>query len=165
MLDNKGRGGRRMTWRLIIAFSAPKDLVRRDPCQDLTPQRPETMNRRLAALFSAVALAASLAAGGCFAAADDAPKPIKVWNLTASAIVDFRLAPGGSSKYGRNFALDDKDKAIDVDERLTLRDVAPGTYDARVKLRNGRGCRVTGLKLEAGEITSIEEKQLEGCLR
>lgn len=154
-----------MTRRLIIAFSTPKDLVRRDPCQDLTPRRPEKMNRRLAALFSAVALSASLPTGACFAAADDAPKPMKVWNLTASAIVDFRLAPGGSSKYGRNLAVDDKDKAIDVDERLSLRDVAPGTYDARVKLRDGRKCRVAKLKLEAGEIASIEEKQLEGCLR
>lgn len=154
-----------MTWRLIIAFSAPKDLVRRDPCQDLTPQRPEKMNRRLAVLFPAVALAASLPAGACFAATDDAPKPMKVWILTASAIVDFRLAPGSSSKYGRNLALDDKDKTIDVDERLSLRDVAPGTYDARVKLRNGRKCRVTGLTLNAGEIASIEDKQLECCLR
>ena len=35
----------------------------------------------------------------------------------------------------------------------------------RQKLRNGRKCRVAGLKMEAGEIASIEEKQLEGCLR
>jgi hypothetical protein len=79
--------------------------------------------------------------------------------------VDFRLAPGGSSKFGRNLALDDKDKAIDIDERLTLHDIAPGTYDARVKFRNGRACPVPALKLEAGEIASIEEKQLEACLR
>jgi hypothetical protein len=121
------------------------------------------MSLKRAALFPAALLAISLS-GACLAAPDAAPpKPMKVWNLTASAIVDFRLAPAGSSRFGRNLALDDKDKAIDVDERLALRDVAPGTYAARVKFRNGRKCRVSGLTLEAGEIASIEEKQLEGC--
>jgi hypothetical protein len=107
-----------------------------------------------------------LSGGACFAETGAlSPKPMKVWNLTASAIVDFRLAPGGSSKFGRNLALDDKDKAIDIDERLTLQDIAPGLYDARIKFRSGRACRVAGLKLEAGAIASIEEKQLEHCLR
>jgi hypothetical protein len=35
----------------------------------------------------------------------------------------------------------------------------------RVRFRNGRACRVPGLKLEAEEIASIEAKQLEACLR
>lgn len=124
------------------------------------------MKRGKGVLFSVVAVAAILHGAACFAEPGaPPPKPIKVWNLTASAIVDFRLAPGGSSKFGQNLALDDKDKAIDIDERLALRDIAPGIYDARIKFRSGRACRVPGLKLEAGAIASIEEKQLEHCLR
>ncbi|WP_296714763.1 hypothetical protein [Rhodoblastus sp.] len=125
------------------------------------------MNRGKGVLFSVVAVTAILHGAACFAEQPGAPppKPMKVWNLTASAIVDFRLAPGGSSKFGRNLALDDKDKAIDIDERLTLRDISPGIYGARIKFRSGRKCRVPGLKLETGEIASIEEKQLEHCLR
>lgn len=109
---------------------------------------------------------ATLSCGGVLAQSGaKPPKPIKIWNLTASTITDFRLAPAGSPKFGRNLALDDKDKEIDVDERLTLRDIAPGTYDARLQLRNGRECRVVGLRLEAGEIASVEEKDLVSCLR
>ena len=92
-------------------------------------------------------------------------KPMKIWNLTASTIVDLRLAPSGSNKFGRNLTLDDKDKEIDVDERLTLRNVDPGLYDARVKLKNGRKCTLAGLKLEVGSIVSIEEKDLANCRR
>ena len=116
------------------------------------------MSRKRAALFPAAVLAASLSSAGLAAPAT----PMKVWNLTASDIGNFRLARAGSSRFGRNLALDDKDKAIDVDERLALRGVAPGIYQARVKFRNGRKRRVSGLKLEAGEIASVEEKQLEG---
>ena len=90
-------------------------------------------------------------------------KPPKIWNLTSSAIVDLRLAPAGTDKFGRNLTLDDKDQAIDADERLTLRDVNPGVYDARVKLKNGRACLVAALKIEYGAIASIEEKDLSAC--
>jgi len=99
------------------------------------------------------------------AAAGVEQKPMKVWNLTAATIVDFRLAPSGTMKFGHNLVLDDKDKEISIDERLTLRDVAPGVYDAHVKFNNGRRCTVVGIKLDAGTIASIEEKDLGSCLR
>lgn len=91
--------------------------------------------------------------------------PMKIWNLTSSAILDFRLAPTGSNKFGRNLALDDKDKEIDIDERLTLHDINSGVYDARIQLKGGRKCTVLDLKLETGTIASIEEKDLGNCLR
>lgn len=130
------------------------------------------MKRSIAVQFMATAAALALQTAACCAGPNAAaPKPMKIWNLTAATIVDFRLAPSGASSFGRNLTLDDKDKTIDVDERLTLRDIAPGVYDARVTFRNGRACRVAGLKLAAGEIASIEEKDLlakdglGGCLR
>lgn len=112
-----------------------------------------------------VAIAMALVAFCSPALAQVEAKPIKIWNLTSSTIVDIQLAPSGSSKFGRNLALDDKDKAIDIDERLTLRDINSGVYDARVKLKSGRQCTVPGLKLEAGAIASIEEKDLGNCAR
>jgi len=92
-------------------------------------------------------------------------KPMKIWNLTASTIVDLRLAPSGSNKFGRNLTLDDKDKEIEIDERLTLRNIDPGLYDAQIKLKNGRKCALAGLKLDVGAIVSIEEKDLANCPR
>ena len=114
--------------------------------------------------FRALLLAtAVLLAASATGFAQTAVKPAKIWNLTSSAIVDLRLAPGGTDKFGRNLTLDDKDKAIDADERLALRDVKPGVYDARVKLKIGRACVVSGLKIEPGAIASIEEKDLSAC--
>jgi hypothetical protein len=108
-------------------------------------------------------------AGGLWrsvAQADPSPaKPMKIWNLTAATMTDLRLAPAGAATYGRNLVLDDKDGEINIDERLTLRDVAPGNYDAKVALKNKRHCKVQGLKLEEGGIVSIEEKDLRDCTR
>ena len=113
--------------------------------------------------FRTCVLTAALLAAPTSGFGQTAAKPTKIWNLTASAIVDLRLAPGGTDKFGRNLALDDKDKAIDADERLTLHDVKAGVYDARVKLKNGRACVVSGLRIEPGAIASIEEKDLSAC--
>jgi len=92
-------------------------------------------------------------------------KSMKIWNLTAATITDLRLAPAGKATFGRNLVLDDKDGEINIDERLTLKDVAPGDYDVTVALSNKRHCKVQGLKLEDGQIVSIEEKDLRDCSR
>ena len=57
----------------------------------------------------------------------------------------------------------DKDGTVDPDERLRITGVPPGTYDVRLKDVSGRQCVVRGIKVEAGEIFSIEEKQLTSC--
>jgi hypothetical protein len=38
-------------------------------------------------------------------------------------------------------------------------------YDARLKDVSGRSCLVRNVKVEAGEIFSIEEKELTSCTR
>lgn len=93
------------------------------------------------------------------------PKPIRIWNLTASVVTDFRLAQAGSPQFGPNLTLEDPDQTIDPDERLKLPNLAPGTYDARVTLKDGRTCGIAALKIDAGAIVRIDEKDLRDCAK
>jgi hypothetical protein len=90
-------------------------------------------------------------------------KPIRIWNLTASTILDLRLAPSGGKDFGRNLAKEDKDGEVDVDERLNLTNTPPGVYDVKLGLKGGRNCDVLKLELKKAGIASIEEKDLLNC--
>ena len=103
------------------------------------------------------------AAGGAGAFAAD--KPMRFWNLTSATIVDLRLAPAGTQNFGGNLTKADKDGAVDHDERLPVRGVAPGRYDARIVQRGGRTCAAASLELAAGKVFTIEDKQLTGCTK
>jgi hypothetical protein len=90
-------------------------------------------------------------------------KPTRFWNLTAWTITDLRLAPAGTEKFGPNLCHNDKDGAVDADERLKTPGVATGAYDARVEFRNGRACRAKNLSVVDGQIFEIAEKDLVDC--
>jgi hypothetical protein len=98
----------------------------------------------------------------CALAAD---RPARFWNLTRHTIAEFYLAPAGTTNWGDNQTKNDKDGTVDSDERLRITGVANGTYDARLKDVSGRSCIVRNIKLEAGEIFSIEEKDSTSCDR
>lgn len=87
----------------------------------------------------------------------------KFWNITGDTIVKFELAAPGSDKWGPDQCKNDKDNSVDDDERLPIKDVASGDYDARMTFQNGRVCTVKGIKIEAGKIFSIERDQLKDC--
>jgi hypothetical protein len=89
--------------------------------------------------------------------------PIRFWNLTGETISEFYLAPAGTTNWGPNQCKNDKDGTVDPDERLRITDVQPGTYDAKFKDVKGRACLVHNIKVEAGAIFSIEEKDLTSC--
>jgi hypothetical protein len=91
--------------------------------------------------------------------------PLRFWNLTRHTITEFHLAPAGTTNWGDNQCKKDKDGTVDSDERLRITGVASGTYDARLKDVSGRVCIVRNIKLDAGEIFSIEEKDLTSCDR
>jgi hypothetical protein len=110
-------------------------------------------------VLTALALAAVSSAG--FAQG----RPTRFWNLTRHAISEFYLAPAGTANFGPNQCKNDKDGTVDPDERLRLSGVAPGTYDAKLKDVSGRSCLVRNIRVEAGEIFSIEEKELTDCTR
>jgi hypothetical protein len=96
-------------------------------------------------------------------AAFAAERPTRFWNLTRHTISEFYLAPAGTTNWGANQCKNDRDGTVDPDERLRISDTPPGMYDAKLADVSGRVCTVRNVKLEAGEIFSIEEKDLTSC--
>ncbi len=92
-------------------------------------------------------------------------KDTQFWNLTSSTVKSLELAPAGTSTFGPNQTTNDPDGTVDHDERLKIKGVAAGAYDARLKLADGRQCTVKGLQIEAGKVFAVEEKELVGCSR
>lgn len=92
-------------------------------------------------------------------------RPTRFWNLTANTITEFYLAPAGTSNWGPNQCKNDKDGAVEHDERLHITDVPSGTYDAKLSDVTGRVCVVRGIKVEAGKVFSIDESDLKSCSR
>jgi hypothetical protein len=78
-------------------------------------------------------------------------------------VKSLELAPAGTPAFGPNQTTNDPDGTVDHDERLRIKGLATGAYDARLKLADGRQCTVKGLRIEAGKVFSVEEKELIGC--
>jgi hypothetical protein len=53
--------------------------------------------------------------------------------------------------------------AVDRDERLTIKDVATGAYDAKLTDSTGRKYTVKNIDVTEGKVFSIAEKQLTDC--
>ncbi len=92
-----------------------------------------------------------------------AERPIRFWNLTRHTISEFYLAPAGTTNWGANQCKNDRDGTVDSDERLRITDTPPGQYDAKLVDVSKRTCIVRNIKVEAGEIFSIEERDLTSC--
>jgi hypothetical protein len=89
--------------------------------------------------------------------------PTRFWNLTRYTINEFYLAPAGTTIFGPNQCKNDKDGTVDHDERLRITGVETGTYDAKLTDVKGRTCIVRNVKIEIGQIFSIEESDLTSC--
>lgn len=92
-------------------------------------------------------------------------RPTRFWNLTHGRISEFYLAPPGTTNWGPNQAKNDKDGVVDPDERLRITGVKTGSYDVKFTDLDGRTCMVAGVKVEVGQIFSIDEKELKSCNR
>lgn len=92
-----------------------------------------------------------------------AAETIRFWNLTSQTVTEFALAPAGTTAFGPNQCLNDKDKEVDHDERLKITGIQPGTYDARVGYRDKRVCYARSLEIKAGEVFSLEDSDLKDC--
>ena len=90
-------------------------------------------------------------------------RPPRFWNLTHGRISEFYLAPPGTTNWGPNQAKNDKDGVVDPDERLNITGVTSGTYDVKFTDKDGRTCIVKNVKVEVGQIFSIDEKDLTSC--
>ena len=108
-----------------------------------------------------VALALILSLG--VEAAIAAEKPVRFWNLTSETVTALRLAPAGTKDFGADLTKADSDGSVDHDERLPIKNLAPGTYDASIGFKSGRNCTAKGVTIEAAAVFSIEEKDLSSC--
>jgi hypothetical protein len=100
-------------------------------------------------LIRAVILAALTLA---FVPTGASAKDTRFWNLTANTITSLQLSPPGKNEWGRNQADNDRDRTVDHDERLKITDTEAGTYDVKFVDKTG-------------EVFTIEEKQLKGCVK
>lgn len=114
-------------------------------------------------MYRTLLLVAALIATAASASAAD--RPTRFWNLTHSTVKEFQLAPAGTTAWGENQCKNDKDGAVDFDERLPVIGVTPGRYDARIKDASGRVCFARNIAIEAGKVFSIDEKDLVDCMR
>jgi hypothetical protein len=108
------------------------------------------------------AMALSLAGTGSMFAQS---KGIRFWNLTSSTISGFQLSPTGKSEWGPNQTLNDKDKEVDHDERLSITGVEPGRYDAKVTYPDAKQCVVRDIEIKADAVFSIMDKDLKDCTK
>ncbi len=94
-----------------------------------------------------------------------ADKPTRVWNLTSQTITNLQLAPAGTTNFGENQCLNDKDKEVEHDERLKVTNVETGSYDIKIGYEGGKTCFAKGIAVEAGKVFSIEDKDLKDCTK
>ena len=93
------------------------------------------------------------------------PSRVKLWNLTPEALAEIRLAPAGTTAFGANQALNDKDKTVDFDEQVRVTDTPPGRYDLRLRDVKGRVCFARNVEVPADGVFSVSEKELVDCAR
>jgi hypothetical protein len=75
------------------------------------------------------------------------------------------MAPAGTTNFGSNQCLNDKDGTVETDEMLTVKDIQPGKYDLKIKDVSGRTCLVKAVTVKAHENFSVGEKQLKDCTK
>jgi hypothetical protein len=87
-----------------------------------------------------------------------------LYNLTASTtFTGVYLAPAGSGHWGSNQALNDKDKEVDPSERLAIKDIKRGRFDAKIVDRTGRSCIKRDIDLGKDTTFDIRDGDLKDC--
>jgi hypothetical protein len=87
-----------------------------------------------------------------------------LYNLTTSAtFTGVYLAPAGSDHWGSNQALNDKDKEVDPSERLAIKDIVRGRFDAKIVDQKGRTCIRRGIDLSKDTTFDIRDADLTDC--
>ena len=117
-----------------------------------------SMPVRKTAFIATAALVLSLAAG-------HAAERLRFWNLTTVTIQELYLAPTGTTQWSGNQCANDRDGAVDPDERLTISGLVPGRYDVKLKDKKGRTCTVIGVELVSGKPYAflLSDKDLTSC--
>ncbi len=110
----------------------------------------------------AIITAALLLSSSTWAAA--APQ---FWNQTQEELVGVYLAAPGTTAWGPNQTLNDRDKSVSADERLKLVGVPAGRYDVKLVDDKGRICIVRGVVAKGtGKVAfAIAQEDLTGCTK
>jgi hypothetical protein len=87
----------------------------------------------------------------------------RFWNLTTGTIKEFRLAPVGSTVFGKNQCENDPDSSVDHDERLEIIGVASGRYDAKIVYASGKACMARSIEVKEGKVFSLDDHDLSDC--
>ena len=91
-------------------------------------------------------------------------KGMRFWNLTGETLSEVSLAPAGTTAFGPNQCLNDKDGTVDFDEDLPIKGVGPARYDIRIKDTTGRTCYARSVLVQADATFSVGEKELTDCV-
>ena len=102
-----------------------------------------------------------LAASPCAAHAAD--KFFAYNETTSSTFTGVYLAPAGTTEWGANQALNDKDKTLEPSERLALKGVKHARYDVRLVDEKGKTCVKPGVDLAKESTFVIREEDLQDC--
>jgi hypothetical protein len=96
-----------------------------------------------------------------------AAEKMRFWNTTSFTITELYLTPAGTTRWGPNQCVNDPDGAVDADERLTLKDIAPGRYDVKLADKKGRTCMVRNVEVQGGKpyAFAISDSDLADCTK
>jgi hypothetical protein len=82
---------------------------------------------------------------------------------TSTVFTGVYLAPAGTTAWGPNEALNDKDKVWDSGERLAIKGASRGTFDLKLVDRSGRVCVRHGIDLTRDTTFELRDEDLAGC--
>jgi hypothetical protein len=82
---------------------------------------------------------------------------------TSTVFKGVYLAPAGTTNWGPNEALNDKDKIWDTGERLKINHASRGVFDLKVVDRTGRACIKHGIDLRKDLTFDIRDQDLAAC--
>ena len=94
-----------------------------------------------------------------------AADPLRFWNLTSVTITRLVLAPAGSGAFGPDQCANDRDGAVDHDERLRLTAITPGRYDVQLTTKPGRICLIRNVEVTDGRkfAFALDDGDLTDC--
>ncbi len=82
---------------------------------------------------------------------------------TSSTFTGVYLAPAGTTQWGANQALNDKDKTLEPSERLPLKGIGHERYDVRLVDQKGKACIERGVDLAHETSFVIRDGDLQDC--
>jgi hypothetical protein len=82
---------------------------------------------------------------------------------TSTVFTGVYLAPEGTTAWGPNEALNDKDKTWDSGERLAIKGVSRGKFDLKVVDQSGRVCIKHGLDLTKDTTFDVRDQDFADC--